>query len=78
MAVTSVAQISAKSTPSNFHVEKLDDIFEFTLKSTATHMFRHCLIAFFMGSILATRPFKFMYLFFCGARAQVGARPPYC
>jgi ABC-type sugar transport system permease subunit len=39
-------------------------IFKFTLKYTAVHMFRHCLIAFFIGSILATKPFKFRRQFF--------------
>jgi len=82
MALRSVAQISAKSTSSNIRIDKLEDIFEFTLKSTAAHMFRYCLIAFFMGSILATRLFKFTHQFSFfwggGARAQVGARPPYC
>jgi len=70
MAVESVTQISAESTSSNFRVEKLEDVFEFTLKSTAANMFRYCLIAFFMGSILATTPFKFTHQFFLSATRQ--------
>jgi len=79
MAVRSVAHISAESTSSNFRVETLEEIFGFTWKYIAVHTFRYCLIGFLIGSISATRPFKFRhqeFFFWGGGTAHLGARPP--
>jgi hypothetical protein len=66
-ALRYVVQISAESTACNFRVEKQEDDFHFSLKSTAVYMFR-VLFVVLMCSILVNRPFKFRHHIFFAAQ----------